>query len=384
MNILFPVPAGQNGYKPNVRSLDANAEDLSSVIAPGFLNSILNMGNTINQNDILLVSYKNGTQFFTQSLADGIITLAPANDTIPFPFTNVQFVAKGGSNLNAGNTLESPKLTIPAAIAALSGHGVVWVLDSGTYSDPFVLPPSVGVYAPIAVGSYSNASGSYITLNDTGLGYLSFVSFALLEVNGGANAITVNGTQSGLIAQFEAWTGGPATINGIMSIQSQIVGNSIITIGASGQLYVDVGFSGVSTIVQTTPGTASGKFGNTFFADQTFKNRSISYQDELQETVGRTLALSDCGSDVTIQLNSLSPVTYTLPQTSNVAIPIGTIVTFIQVGAGAINFAAGAGVTLGSLFGTTPQTTGTWAKAFAEKLTDTVWVVSGDIQAVGP
>jgi hypothetical protein len=376
---------GQNGWSPTWSYIDASTESLSTVTNPGYINSILAAGNNIDTKSLVVVAYDAGTQIFQQTNVDGVITLSiysPGDNS--FPFTNVQFVAKGGSDLNAGNMLGSPKLTIPAALSALSGQGVVWVLDSGTYSEPFVIPPNVGVYAPTAVGSYTNATGSYITLNDTGVGYLSFVNFAALQVGGGAQAITVNGTQSALIAQFDIWTSGPAAINGIMSIFAQIISNSIITVGASGQLYADVSFSGISTIVQTTPGTASGKFGNDFFADQTFKNRSISYQDELQETVGRQLQLSDGGSDVTIQFNSMSPANYILPQTSDVDIPVGTVITWAQVGAGAVNFLQGTGVTILSLAGTTPQTIGTGSKAFAEKLSDTVWLVSGDIQAVGP
>jgi hypothetical protein len=386
MNTLFPVPAGQNAYNPNVRMLNAVAESLDTVITPGFVNSILSMGNALNPTDMLLVAYKNGVEFFYQSVTpEGVITLAPANQTTPFPLTNVQYVAKGGSDLNIGNNINAPKLTIPAALSAISAFGLVVVLDSGVYSDPFTLPPNVSLYAPNAIFQYTAASGSLITQPDTGTNYIDYVTIGLLEVSGGASAITQNGALSGLVLNVAAWIVGNASFAGTALITSPIISNPTLTFGASGNGVLNVSAAGLgASIVQTTPGSVTGNFGGVYYGDQTFLNRSISHQDELQETSGRELAVSDGGSDVTIQFNSMTNANYILPETSNVNIPIGSIVTWVQVGAGAVNFEQGTGVTILSLFGVNPQTTGIGAKAFAEKLTDTVWVVSGDIQAVGP
>lgn len=379
MNILYPIPAGLNGVNPIIRSLDARSEDLNTIIQPGFINSIKSMGNELDITDLLLIAYEGGTQLFQQSISDGVITLAvysPGDNS--FHFTNIQFVAKGGSDLNVGNTIGSPKLTIPAALAAVVPQGVVVVLDSGRYEEPFVMPANVGVYAPYAVGALSAASGSLVTLNDTGLGYVSFLIFGAIEVNGGANAITVNGTLSGLVANILLYAGGPATVNGTLSLDSQIVGGSVITVGATGQLIVDVGFSGTSSIVETTPGSVKGKFGDTFYGSQTFLDKFVSHLTPSNETVGRTLTADDAGDF--IAYNNVSNDNYTLPSTADAAIAVGTIIPFFQLGAGKIIFLPGPGVTVQSKVGTAVRTTVAFSKAEANKLSDTLWVVSGDIE----
>lgn len=382
MNTLFPVPAGQNAYNPNVRMLNAVAESLDTIITPGFVNSILSMGNVLNPTDMLLVAYQNGVEFFYQNVTpEGTITLAPANQTTPFSFTNVQFVAKGGSDLNVGNNLNAPKLTIPAALSAVSAFGVVYVIDSGTYSLPFTLPANVSLYAPNATFEYSASSGSFITLADTGTRYASSLNIGLFSVTGGALAITENGALSGLLLNVSAWEHGPAVFNGNASINADLLTNSVLTFNASAGGFLNVGFAGPgSSIVQTTPGSVSGRFGDVFYNTQTFINQVISQQQETQETVGRTILTSD--SNTTINYMNTITGDYILPATG---IPVGTRVTFNQLSSGVVEFDSDGISTILSYLNSSPvQTGGLNAVATAEQISAGVWMITGNLQSIGP
>jgi len=381
MNKLFPVPVGLNGVTPQIRSLDASSESLSTIINPGFLNSVIAMGNQIDPDDMLLISYANGTQFFSQSIADGVITLSPANDVIPFPFTNVQFVAKGGSDLNAGNTLNAPKLTIPAALSAITAGGMVWVLDSGNYSIPFTMPANVVLYMPTARLTYSNAAGSLITFPDTGTSYTSLIFCADLEVTGGANAITQNGALSGLLIQAAAWSVGPATFNGTASINVDLLPSSVLTFTATGAGLLNIGFAGgASSVVVTTPGSVVGKFGDTYYNTQTFLNQIISQNQQTQETVGRTLVATD--SNTTVNYMNTTTGTYVFPATG---IPVGTKGSFTQLSSGHVQFNSDGTSTILSYLNTSPVLTNSLnAKADWEQISQGVYMISGNIIGGGP
>ena len=378
MNILYPVPVGQNGVDPIVRSLNAKAESLNTVITPGFINSILQMGNTINPDDLLLVSYANGTQLFNQSVSDGVITLSPASETVPFPLTNVQFVAKGGSDLNIGNNINAPKLTIQAALNAISANGLVWVLDSAIYeNEPFVMPIfNATVYAPNAQLVIDAASGSLITQNDTGSDYVSLIYATTVQAAGGANAITQNGALSELYLETDV-LGGPSSFEGFAIFNCGFVSGNQLSFSATATGIFDVSFCPSPNIAQAVGANLTGKLGNVYYDTQTVLNQLISQQQELQETVGRQLMASDSNS--TIQYMSVTNDAYVLHATVNQAIPIGTVVRFMQLSSGAALFNSDGTSTVLNYLNVPSQTGGLNAVAEAEKISDTVWMVSGNI-----
>lgn len=89
-----------------------------------------------------------------------------------------------------------------------------------------------------------------------------------------------------------------------------------------------------------------------------------------------TLALTDSGKFVT-QSNA-SAITTTIPPNSSVAFPIGTQVNLMQLGAGQITVAAGAGVTLRSA-GSLVKTSAQYAVATALKIASDEWVLIGNL-----
>lgn len=379
MNILYPVPVGLNGVSPQVRSLNAHAESLSTIMNPGFLNAVLSAGNQIDPSDILVVNYANGTQLFTQQESNGVITLVvydPGNNN--FPFTNVQFVAKGGSDLNAGNTFSAPKLTIPAAISAVTTGGLVWVLDSGVYENQFItMPPGVTLYAPTAFLVVDAVSGSLITQLDTGMSYVSYLYAQNLEASGGANLVTQNGALSGLLINaIEAI--GPCTFNGTVGLEIDVFPNSALTFTATGVGFLNVGVSATSTITITTPDTVHGKFGDTFYGTQTFIDQVISQQQQTQETVGRTLIPSD--SNTTVSYMNTVTGNYSFPATG---IPVGTKISFVQLSSGVVQFNSDGFSTILSTVSAPVITNGVNAKGYAEQISLGVWIIDGNVISGG-
>lgn len=90
-----------------------------------------------------------------------------------------------------------------------------------------------------------------------------------------------------------------------------------------------------------------------------------------------TIVLSDENKQVT--LNNASPITVTLPQDSDVAIPVGGRVDFMVIGAGAVTFAAGTGATVNG----TPSlvSRAQWSPLSAQKIAADTWVVMGDLES---
>ena len=91
-----------------------------------------------------------------------------------------------------------------------------------------------------------------------------------------------------------------------------------------------------------------------------------------------TLVLADAGKFVT-QSNA-SAITTTIPPNSSVAFPIGTQVNLLQLGAGQVTVAAGAGVTIRSQ-GSKLKLSGQYATATCVKIATDEWVLLGNTAA---
>lgn len=377
-SVGFP---GSAGIFPSFSFLETN-ESFATITEPGYLNKVKGSGIELDENYFVFASYgePSQTQIFVVDVDDGVFTLQTysPNDN-SFEFTDVQFVAKGGSDLNPGDKIGFPKETIQAALNDLtppvSGFAMVSVMDSGNYEENIVIPPNVIVWAPNA--TLSATSGAAITLNDTGGSYSCGVKIGSVSASGGATILDLNGPQSTLIFEPNVAFGGNMDVEGVLYLKADLVQFSVITIQATGQIISEV-LNAISSGLSGS-GNLIGRFSNIWYGPQSFNGKITFNQEEKEETTGRTLNTSDPVS--TIQYNSVSDGNYELPQTSDVGIFVGSVVTFVEIGTGRILFDAGAGVTITSVAGPAVRTTGAGAKAFAEKLSDTVWLVSGDIEA---
>lgn len=91
-----------------------------------------------------------------------------------------------------------------------------------------------------------------------------------------------------------------------------------------------------------------------------------------------TAVLGDDGDLVT--LDNASAITFTVPPNSSVAFGIGTQINVMQLGAGQVTIAAGAGVTLRSA-GSKLKTSAQYAVATCVKIATDTWVVVGSLSA---
>jgi len=89
-----------------------------------------------------------------------------------------------------------------------------------------------------------------------------------------------------------------------------------------------------------------------------------------------TLVLSDAGR--TIEMNSASANTITVPLNSSVAFPTGSRVDIIQTGSGQTTIQSVPGVTLNS-FDSTTKLSGQWAAASLIKRAENTWVLIGNV-----
>lgn len=78
-----------------------------------------------------------------------------------------------------------------------------------------------------------------------------------------------------------------------------------------------------------------------------------------------------------IQFNNAGAITFTIPANSSVAYPLGTLISWEQLGAGVVTVAGAGGVTLNSR-GALLNTNGQYAVVHAKKVGTDTWTVYGD------
>lgn len=130
--------------------------------------------------------------------------------------------------------------------------------------------------------------------------------------------------------------------------------------------------TGTPTAPTPTAGDSSTRIATTAFVGTAIGTATVPINTQ---TASYTLVLSDQGGIV--QMNSGSAQTLTVPPNSSVAFPIGTVIVIVQLGAGALSVAAGAGVTInanpGLNFG------GRYAQATLYKRATDTWVLAGNL-----
>jgi hypothetical protein len=112
----------------------------------------------------------------------------------------------------------------------------------------------------------------------------------------------------------------------------------------------------------------------------TINDPTLTYSINAQTGTTYTPVLTDAGKIVT--LNNGSAITLTIPPNSSVAYPVGSSLTFINLGAGLTTFAQGSGVTIASSGGTAtaPSITAQHNSATCIKIATDTWQVIGAIE----
>jgi hypothetical protein len=114
---------------------------------------------------------------------------------------------------------------------------------------------------------------------------------------------------------------------------------------------------------------------------QTLSNKNITYTINAQSTTSYTTVLTDAAAIVTT--NNASANTFSIPTNGNVAYPIGSSITVIQIGAGqtTINAVTSGTTTIASTGATpaAPVLRAQYSSATCIKVATDTWYVVGDI-----
>jgi uncharacterized membrane protein len=112
----------------------------------------------------------------------------------------------------------------------------------------------------------------------------------------------------------------------------------------------------------------------------TSTSKWISYYDAqlTTKTANYVLALNDSGK--TVNMNSSSAVTVTVPTNATVAFPIGTTITILQTGTGETSFVEASGVTIRSKNSYKKINT-QYSGAQLVNLETDIWILIGDLKA---
>lgn len=383
------TPVGQEGVFPIIRSLNTTAS-FSEITEPGFLNSAMGAGINFSPGDMFLVQYPGGTQFFYTIESQGIYTLQiydPGSNS--FAYDGMFFVSKsqGASDANPGNQMGFPKLTIQNALNAANSSSFsnpcVYVLDAETYFESLLITPlkNITLYMPYA--NLESGSSNALNLGDSGQNYVFNWRFNQVNMDGtGANFLSLNGPNSNIFCNGNIVAGGNAYIDGgcVLSVVALVQCNVVIT--ANGVFGPSIKNAIAVSITNAGTGNIYGSIGQipgsvSNYGDVSFLgNTQFQFKVLPEDTVGRAIVPED--NCAIVSYNSISEGSYILE--SN--FPIGGTVQFLQIASGRIVFVAGAGVTIASRRGNLVRTLGSFSKAEAQKISDTVWVISGDIQAI--
>jgi hypothetical protein len=129
-------------------------------------------------------------------------------------------------------------------------------------------------------------------------------------------------------------------------------------------------FTGTPEAPTASKDTSTTQLATTEFADRAVKETSINLR-----TASYVLALTDKGK--TIEMDVASANTLTVPPNSSVALPIGTYINVIQIGAGQTTITPGSGVTLRNHSDDGLKTKGQWGALTLYKRGTDEWVVIG-------
>lgn len=195
-----------------------------------------------------------------------------------FNFTQAIFVAKGGDDANPGTKMNFPKLTIQAAIDAISDGGLVWVLDAGQYSENLTIAKGLQLWAPNAELDGAG-TGDLITVSGGGS---VVVRLNIGDINQGGSGLGLNIPDSGTVVFLNAAiffgsidSHGSLIISDVAQISSDIhifstgLFAADITNDIASTMTFDPGSTIVGTIQQIN---GPGDTTNTVFGGQTFND----------------------------------------------------------------------------------------------------------------
>jgi hypothetical protein len=299
---LFPIADATTGqlYKKTVY-------DLAVAIGGGVSSVNTLTGVVVLNADNIAEASSPTNKYFTDLRARGAISAG----------TGISYNSSTGVITNTGQPL-STNLTSLAGLTYTSAS-FVKMTASGTFS----LDTNIYLTVSSAASQYQ-AIGNY----STGFGTATRIPRWTTSSAFGLAQIWDDGTNVGIGAtpgSYKLDITGTLRVTDIATFSNSITANSFIKSGGSSSQFLK----------------ADGSVDSTTYKDSinSFNRQTASY----------TLVLGD--KDKVVEMNVASANTLTVPTNTSVAFPIGTEISIMQYGAGAITVTAASGVTIRSRLG---------------------------------
>ena len=374
-----------NGGGGGVTSLAGTADEVTVSASAGAVT--LSLPSTISQNKITNLTSDLSAK---APIASPTFTGVPAAPTASVDTNTTQVATtayvvgqdylKSSSASTTYATLASPTLTgVPAAPTATLGTNTTQIATTA-----FVKAETAALV--------DSAPATLDTLNELAAALGDDANFATTVTNTLANKLDISSASSTYLTQTSASTiyaplASP-TLTGIPTAPTASVDTNTTQVATTayvvGQDYLKSSSASTTYAALASPTltgtpaapTAAAGTNTTQLATTAFVQNSANTLVIDTKTDSYTLLLTDAGE--TIEMNSASANTVTIPLNSSVAFAIGTTLDIIQYGAGQTTIVATGGVTLRSK-GAALKLTGQYSGATLYKRGTDEWVVVGDL-----
>ncbi len=285
-----------------------------------------------------------GSLIAMSNAASNTVTI-PTNASVAFPIgTIISIVQLGtGTTTIAGAT----GVTVNGASGGTGSIGSRYQAAAllKTATDTWTISGDFGSSAVTAIARTLLAQTSQALMRTTGLG---------LSADGSSFVVAAN----------------YAAMRGLLGMtQADVAG---LTTAASPQFAaLEIGHASDTTLGRTAAGVLN------------VEGRDIAHTEpglNAQTGTSYTLALADKGRILT--MNNASPNTLTIPASSAVAFPLGTIINVVQIGAGTTTIEGGSGVAANGVPAGAGNITERWQGVALTKIATDAWVLSGAIGEV--
>lgn len=237
----------------------------------------------------------------------------------------------------------------------------------------------------------------------------------VLEIYNGTSWVDFSGDITGITTAANSGLSGGATSGTVtLTLATTAKGDLLVGTGSGTAAVLPIGTTNQTIIVDSTT-TTGFKYASSAQSTLTAKGDILTASaantparqavgtdsyilmadstqtNGLNWVLGNPLALNaQTGTSYTFVLtdnyklvtaSNASAQTYTIPPNSSVAYPVGSVINVIQIGAGQVSFAQGAGVTIASTgaTATAPKLRVQYSAASAIKVATDTWYVVGDI-----
>ena len=294
-----------------------------------------------------------------------------------------------GNGINFGSTINVDALSSKTLNTDLSlsgnGTGKVYLNDNAEVNGNLVIGGNLTVS-----GTTTTVNSETISLADNIIDLNSnFTTGSPTEnagvriMRGDSNAVQIRWNESTDVWEF---TTDGTTYNTVLSINDSGLTSALnakLSSATAATTYAPLAsptFTGTNTVANiTVSGTSNMSANGVQFSDGTQTKEGVPSRTTIsQKTAGYTLAALN-ERDSMIEMNAASAITLTVPTNATVAYPVGTSIDILRVGAGAVDVAAAAGVTINATPGLKLRAQYSSA-TLIKRATDT-WVLVGDLSA---